>query len=308
MSSGNIQIYLVPVIDVNWLVFAPFDPGRDFRVDPPKVQQSIGETRRLSRELKDLTGGKFILNPHSGTYCRTGYYEGEMLDVYCEAVADGAEVAIHLHEEIKGAGTLYHDWNHMVAMFQDCKTRLENAGIKPIAYRGGHYAYHPFMNRLLPENDIYIDCSCCPGLYQPTREAIWTNARLSGNYLPMNPREPAKGQPRSAVFEIPIGSDGKGAEYRNILHIEQSEFDNLIRIWDTILDRAQHDNRPQIVHTLFHTGSVGQKEWLDRLRRFFEIVPRRSGMFVTTQEAKAIYDRSMTMQNTLLAADAAQKA
>ena len=109
------DVLLLPVIDVNWLVYAPFDPGRDFRVDPPKVEQSVGETRTLCRTLRDLTGGKYLLTPHSGTYCRTGYYEGEMLDVYREAVADGGELSVHLHEEIKGAGTRYTERDHVGA-------------------------------------------------------------------------------------------------------------------------------------------------------------------------------------------------
>ena len=290
--SQSTQVYLVPVIDVNWLVYAPFDPGRGFRVDPPKVAQSVEETRNLCRELKGMTGGKFILTPHAGTYCRSGYYEGEMLDVYREAVSLGAELSVHLHEEIKGAGTRYHEWEHMQAMFRDCKTRLENVGLDPVAYRGGHYAYHPFMNQLLPENGVHIDLSCCPGLDQPTREAIWTSAELSACYLPADPRAPAAGQPRSSVFEIPIGSDGQGAEYRNILHIEQSELSNLLRIWDTLRQRAERQGRPQIVHTLFHTGSVGQADWLDRLRRFLAAVPERAGRFVNAQEAKALYDQA----------------
>ena len=284
------SIHLVPVVDVNWLVYAPFDPARGYRVDPPKVAQSIGETRRLVAEMANLTGGKVLLTPHSGTYCRTGYYDGEMLDVYREAVAGGGEVAIHLHEEIKGEGTRYADWDHMRAVFLDCKTRLESAGIAPVAYRGGHYAYHPSMNRLLAENGVFIDCSCAPGLNEPSREAIWTHGPASGDYLPENPRQSPAGQRRSPVFEIPIGSDRDGAAYRNILHVEQSDLDNLMRIWDALLARARLERRPQIVHALFHTGSVGRPEWLDRYRRFLDFVPKRSGAFVGASEAKAIFD------------------
>jgi hypothetical protein len=292
MTAGDetTRIFLVPLIDVNWLVYAPFDPGRDFRVDPPKVEQSVGETRGLGREMRDLTDGKFILTPHSGTYCRTGYYEGAMLDVYREAVEHGAEVAVHLHEEIKGQGTRYADRAHVQAMVLDCKQRLQSAGVDPIAYRGGHYAYHPFMNELLPANGIFFDYSCAPGLNYPEREAIWTEARLTADFLPADPRRPADGQPRSRVFEIPIGCDGEGAQYRNLLHIEQSDLANLERIWEVISDRADATGSPQIVHSLFHTGSVGDAEWLKRYRAFLEMVPRRGGAFVTTVEAKRLFD------------------
>ncbi len=287
-GSDDNRVYLVPLIDVNWLVFAPFDPGRNFRVDPPNVPQSIIDTRVLNRELKGLTDGKYILTPHSGTYCRIGYYEGEMLDVYREAVAGGAELAVHLHEEIKGAGTRYAEWDHMQAMFKDCKVRLENAGIHPLAYRGGHYAYHPFMNRLLADNDVFVDYSCCPGLDKPDREAIWTHADMSASFIPENPREPWQRQRRSKVLEIPIGSDGKGTQYANILHIEQSELDNLVRIWDMIVARAEAEGVPQIIHCLFHTGSVGEPKWLERYKRFLDMVPKRKGQFVTTVEAQVL--------------------
>lgn len=293
-GADDNRIYLVPLIDVNWLVYAPFDPGRGFRVDPPKVEQSIGETRGLVAEMRNLTDGKFILTPHSGTYCRTGYYEGEMLDVYREAVAAGGEVAIHLHEEIKGAGTRYAEWDHVLAMFLDCKQRLESVGIHPVAYRGGHYAYHPFMNRMLAENEIFADYSCAPGLDEPTREAIWTEAALSAEYLPEDPRAPWAGQRRTKVLEIPIGSDGQGARYPNILHVEMSELDNLERIWDVLVARAEAEDQPQIVHCLFHTGSTGEPVWIERYRRFLDMVPRRRGQFVTTREAELLHVRLLS--------------
>jgi hypothetical protein len=182
----------------------------------------------------------------------------------------------------------------MRAVLLDCKSRLEAAGIRPAAYRGGHYAYHPFMNRLLVENGVYVDCSCAPGMNEPGREAVWTHAAASADYLPENPRAPAGGQPRSAVFEIPIGSDGEGAAYRNLLHVEQSELDNLLRIWDVLRSRARQLGRPQIVHALFHTGSVARPEWLDRYRRFLDLVPRRGGAFVNALEAKALFDAGRT--------------
>lgn len=293
VSSARPDIFLVPLIDVNWLVYAPFDPGRDFRVDPPKVEQSVGETRGLCRLLKDMTGGKYILSPHSGTYCRTGYYDGEMLDVYREAVADGAELSVHLHEEIKGAGTRYMERDHVTAVYLDCKRRLENAGIRPVAYRGGHYAYTSFMNELLPQTGIFIDCSCAPGGNHPDRESIWVHAETTGYYLPMNPRLPAAGQARSKVFEIPIGCDGEGAAYKNLLHVEQSELDNLQRVWGVIRERARRSGQPQIVHSLFHTGSVGKPEWIERFKRFLAWVPDNGGTFVTTVEAKAAFDANV---------------
>lgn len=284
------DVLLVPLIDVNWLVYAPFDPARDFRVDPPKVGQSVGETRALCRTLRDLTGGKYILTPHSGTYCRSGYYEGEMLDVYREAIADGGELSVHLHEEIKGAGTRYAERDHMTAVFVDCKRRLKSAGITPVAYRGGHYAYAPFMNGLLHQNGIFIDCSCSPGVNERGREAVWTHAEMSGYYLPENPRLPVGAQKQSAIFEIPIGCDGQASGYGNILHIEKSDIENIQRIWGVLRKRARQDGRPQIVHSLFHTGSVANEEWLERFKRFLDWVPQNGGTFVTTVEAKAAYD------------------
>lgn len=139
-SDDDTRVYLVPIIDVNWLTFAPFDPARGFRIDPPDVEQSLRDLDLLIGEMSGLTDGKFVLTPHSGTYCRTAYYEGEMLDLYARAVAGGGEVAIHLHEEIKGAGTRFGEEAHVTAMFRDCHARLTGAGLQPLSYRGGHTA------------------------------------------------------------------------------------------------------------------------------------------------------------------------
>lgn len=289
-ARAETDVHLVPVIDVNWLVFAPFDPGRDFRIDPPNVEKSVGETRELGHILADLTGGKAVLTPHSGTYCRTGYYEGEILEVYRDWVARGAELAVHLHEEIKGGGVRFGEEAHVRTVFADCHRRLVGAGIVPVAYRGGHNAYAPFMNAVLEEHGILVDLSCLPTLDKPDREAVWTKGGLTAYRLPEDPRA-APGEGRaSPIVEIPIGSDGAGADYRNFLQIEQSELDNHRRVWGVIRDRAQRTGEAQIVHVLFHTGSMGRPKWVERFKAFLRFVPTAGGTFASAMEAKALFE------------------
>lgn len=289
LGPNDNRVYAVPVIDVNWLVFAPFDPGRGFRVDPPNVRQSLIDLKIVMSELKNLTDGKYVLTPHSGTYCRSEYYEGDILGLYQEAVAGGADVGVHLHEEIKGVGTRFAEMDHVTAMFLACKQKLEAAGVRPVAYRGGHYAYHPAMNKLLEDNEIFVDYSCCPKLDFPDREAIWTEAGYTADLLPDNLRRPWPSQRRSRILEVPIGSDGLGTAYANILHIEQSEIDNLERVWDAVVARAEAQHAPQIVHFLFHTASVGEEKWLKRFRQFLDMVPRRRGQFISSAEAQMLF-------------------
>lgn len=290
-ATDTAEILLVPVVDVNWLVFAPFDPGRDFRIDPPKVGQSIGETRELGRLMLDLTEGRAVLTPHSGTYCRTGYYEAPMLEVYNEWAERGAEVAVHLHEETKGGGVRFGEEEHVREVFADCHRRLVAGGIVPVAYRGGHNAYAPFMNDFLAEHGIGVDLSCLPGLDKPDREAIWTEGSFSAYALLENPRlAEGQGEP-SSIVEIPIGSDGGGTDYRNFLQIEQSELDNHKRVLRVIRDRAQRQGNAQIVHMLFHTGSMGRPDWVERLIAFLRFVPTEGGAFVGAEEAARLFTR-----------------
>lgn len=284
-------VYLLPTIDVNWLTFAPFDPARGYRVDPPKIEQSIGESRQLIELMNELTDGKYVITPHSGTYCRDALYEGAFIDIYRAGLDRGAEMAIHLHEEIKGAGVRFGEEDHMSEVFANCRGKLEDAGFPLVAYRGGHYAYAPFMNALLEEHDVHIDITCSPGLDQPTREAVWVNAEFSGHYLPRALREkPEEGCERSTVFEIPMGSDGLGAEYGNVLHIEQSDMENLTRIWSVVSGRASVENRSQFVHCLFHTASMGNEDYVERLKRFLDHATANGGALVTPSEAKQLYD------------------
>ncbi len=288
-AAGAVEVYLVPVIDVNWLVFAPFDPGRDFRIDPPNVEKSVGETRELGHLIADFTGGRAVLTPHSGTYCRTGYYEGPILEVYREWAERGGELAVHLHEEIKGGGVRFGEESHVRAVFADCHRRLSQAGLSPVAYRGGHFAYAPFMNGVLRDHGITIDLSCLPSLNKPEREAVWASGGVTAYRLADDPRDAPGSDEPSDILEIPIGSDGAGAAYGNFLQIEQSDLDNHTRVWSVIRERAQRCGQAQIVHVLFHTGSMGRPEWVDRFKAFLRFVPTAGGAFVSAREAENVF-------------------
>ncbi len=48
---NNPDILLVPLLDVNWLVYAPFDPARDYRIIITDLARS---TSLLSKWLEDV--------------------------------------------------------------------------------------------------------------------------------------------------------------------------------------------------------------------------------------------------------------
>jgi hypothetical protein len=280
LSSAD--VYLVPVIDVNWIAFAPLDPAKGYRVEPPPIEQSAQETDALCRLLVDLVGGKYVLTPHSGTYNRIAFYQDAFLDIYRRAIADGAEVALHLHEEFSGGKTRYGEVEHVRTVFQACRRALIGAGIQPTSYRGGQYAFPPYMASLLQENNIFIDLSCAPGVNQPSRFADWPADKLNAWYL-ANDEQSA----RAKVFEIPMGADGAGNQPANFLFIERVDLDDLKRIWRTIASRTASEGRPQFVHVLFHTSSIALSDQIEKYKRFMAHTAANGGQFVTPTEALA---------------------
>ena len=288
----NAKVYMVPLIDVNWVAFGPLDPARGYIVEPPPVDQSARETERLCELMVSLVGGRFVLSPHSGTYNRIAFYEGDFVEIYQSAIAKGAEVSIHLHEEIKGGRTQYDDVEHMRKVFLDCKHALERAGIKPNSYRGGLYAYPSYFTSILEENGICIDFSCAPGVNEPSRHAVWPASALTGYYLPRESHGlSSDDQPLSNVFEIPIGADGSGAASQNFLFVERSDIQNLQRIWDAIVKRAELGDRPQIVHSLFHTSSIVFPEQVEKYQRFLDYARTHDGVVVKPSTAAWCFKR-----------------
>lgn len=284
-------VYMVPLVDVNWVDFGPMDPSRNYIAEPPPVEQCAREVDACIDEFRNLSDGKVVYAVHSGTYCRKAFYEEPFLSHYKRAIASGGEICLHTHEEIAGKGTRNSEADHVTRMILDRKADLERAGISPSSYRGGHFAYMTYLTPLLEELGVRIDFSAAPGFNQPAWDAVWTGAPFSSFYLDRaNHLAPPSKAGASKVLEIPLGADGVGTDPVNYLYTDESTLDDLKRVWQVVRDRGAREGRPQIVHSLYHSSSMGRPEVLDKFRQFMDHAAKNGGRFVNPTEAKALHD------------------
>lgn len=277
-------VYFVPLIDVTWASFAPLDETRGYPTGPLSMELCLEEATKSAEFMHEATGGHFVYALHTGTYCRTGFYDEPFMSVWKAAASRGAEIVVHPHEEIAGKGTLYGDPAHMRRITADAIARLRAAGIQPVGYRGGHYGYAAFMTRLLEELHLPLDFSAAPGFDRPDWEAAWKHAPFSAYYPAAD--DPARAVASGRVLEVPLGSDGRGSGNENLLYLDHEGADNasLAAIWDAVASRARESGQPQFIHTLYHTISMSSDGMRDRFRRFVDHACRHGGAMVTPSE------------------------
>lgn len=283
MQSTDL-IYFVPLIDVTWASFAPLDESRGFPTGPLSMELCLEEAVRSAEFMQQATDGRFVYALHTGTYCRTGFYDEPFMAVWRRAAGKGAEFVVHPHEEIAGKGTRYGDISHMRQVTSDAIGRLRAAAIEPVGYRGGHYGYAPFMTGLLAELGLPMDFSAAPGFDRPDWEAAWKDAPFSAYYPALD--DPSRAVKTGPVLEVPLGADGKGSGNENLLYLDFDGADiaSLAAIWDAVADRARKSGRPQFIHTLYHTISMSSDGMRDRFRRFVDYACGHGGTMVRPSE------------------------
>lgn len=254
------------------------------------MELCLEEATKSADFMHEATGGKFVYALHTGTYCRSGFYDEPFMSVWKAAASRGAEFVVHPHEEIAGKGPLYNDAVHMRQITVDAIARLRAAGIKPVGYRGGHYGYAAFMTRLLAELDLPLDFSAAPGFDRPDWEAAWKNAPFSAYYPAQD--DPARAVASGHVLEVPLGSDGRGSGNENLLYLdyESADLASLAAIWDAVADRARESGQPQFIHTLYHTISMSSESMRDRFRRFVDHACTHGGVMVRPSELREKFD------------------
>ncbi|WP_137181242.1 hypothetical protein [Roseomonas sp. AR75] len=285
-------VYLVPSLDVCWANFGPMRPHRNFIADPPPEAQCAEELAQVVARLGAFLEGQYVLAVHTGAYNRDAFYRPPFLEQYRLAAAQGAEVAIHPHEELRGKGTGHITPDYMREMVRLRMAELAAAGVTATAYKGGHFSYPAWMTAILDEAGLHADLSGAPGYSEPLCHANWIGAPDDGGYLSLeDPTWPEGRGTRSRVFEIPLGNDGTGADDINTLYNEKSDLANLVRVYEAIRARGAARGRPQFVHYLFHNTSIAEPRWLEQFQRLIEHARTHQGVVASPLAAKAAYDR-----------------
>ncbi len=290
------SVYFVPVLDTTWVEFGPMNPKKNYQVGIPPLRLCYEEAEASVAFMARVTGGKGVIAIHSGVYCREAFYHEPFLSLWESAVELGMELCLHTHEEVAGGmATLNGYPDHMKSVLRARFQDLAAHGLRPVAYRGGLYAYAPFLTGFLPELGIHIDLSAAPGYGEHWRESSWLGAPYSGYYLDAERRTQPAPPSAAGVFEIPIGADGRGGTNHHFLYVdfEPNGLDRLAQIWDACVARADEEGRPQWIHTLFHTISASRPDMLRRYEEFFEYCLRHGGQVTGAEEAKALYDQSV---------------
>lgn len=280
-NDGDNRVYIVPLIELSRPDNACDDKGRE-------EENGVLRLQHLIQATGDLTDNRLVLALNADT---DAHFQQALMLIYQDVVRAGGELALQLSYPMPVGGGEEAWRAKWAARLQSGKERLEQAGIAPVASRNVDHAWPSFMPQLLEEQEIVADYSCFPRLNQPERRAVWTQGPLSADYLPSDSHAPWQNQPRSRILTVPLGSDGQGAQDENALHIEKSDLNNLARIWDALIARAEAAGEYQIVHCLFQSASVTVPALLDRWQRFLSLVHQRQGQFITSADAIALRER-----------------
>jgi len=284
------KVYFVPLVDVNWAEFAPLDQKKNFLIRKAPLEQCYKDIEELLTFFKEIVNGKCVLCVHTGTYCRTGFYEEPFLTLWRKAIELGGEIAVHTHEEIAGVG-VRHGEQHLHEVINMAADLLRAGGIEPCGYRSGHFAFKEFITLILERAGLLMDFSAAPGYNQKLWDAVWIGAPLSAYYLcPINRSYKCCNSSPSQVLEIPLGTDNKGNQNINYLITEESKIDNMKLVWDSIVKRAEESGKPQFIHSLYHSSSMGIPENKKLFNQFVRYATKHAGVPVSPSEAKKIFE------------------
>jgi len=289
---SNIKVYFVPVIDVSWEAFGPLNPEKKYSHSPPVLEECEKQCIKAMRLVHDLYGGKSAIAVHTGTYCRSGFHSDIFLQIWNEWEKNGGEIILHTHEEIAAQGTRNSDEEHMTRIVSEQLACFKKAGLSPVGYRGGLYGYSPFLTLLLEKLEIFIDLSAAPMVCRTDRAANWIESPFSAYYLnKTNTAKPVRTE-QSRVLEIPLGASGLGCDNTELLYIDYSKasLESVVRIWDILLERARRKGT-QYIHTLFHTFSMDNSQYVERYQRFVDYCYKTGGQAVNASQLKQIFDK-----------------
>jgi hypothetical protein len=271
-------------IDLIWLVDA--DPPSDgsgrgvYPAGPSTDPPDEALMRRRFAAIRDVVqgeaGGDAVLTVHTSPRFRSTFFREPYAGILRDIAACGVVLALHPHEDRADGGSHYDDAAHLERVIAHAVKASREAGLPLRGFRSGGFAFHPRLPRLLASHGIALDLSAAPGLFDPDRNAVWSEDAWRQEWV--------LGDTEARVASVPIGWDGAGSRLdRNYLYNEKHNLASLRRVWDALL---ADPGRPRAVNFLTHGFGLVEPSWRRQAVDFLRHV-RSSGARVVSARAIA---------------------
>jgi hypothetical protein len=276
------MLYFVFTVDGDWEEY--YDPKLSEEERAPNLEKLLSFIDKEISAVLRIIDGKFIHFVHTSPRARDFFLASEFIARWKKIEEHNGSIGIHCHEDDPRKAYYFDDKERMEKAIGYFTTGLRQAGISPLAYRGGYMAFSPGTIPLLEKNKIYLDFSCEPGRYLIHGEKMlvsdWRGSPY--NYYRMDYTDHRK-PGNSRVFEVPIGSALGG-----YLYIELS---SIIKMWNIarILKRKAktHDI---LVSVLAHSFEFGYFLKVLKIKLALSILKKYAN-FINAQEALAIVNK-----------------
>jgi len=264
-----------------------------------EIDRFVLEKYRITLDLiKDMLNGKAAMCVHTSPLYRDRFFRPPFTEFFSRWVRQGGELVLHPEEDVYATpqsrlpnDSYYSHPEHMEAIIRTKIRELRNNNLPLAAFRGALFGFTDEIAAVVKNAGIGIDLSCAPGIVIPERRAQWSGAPASGYHVSSKSyRRPADRPDTDALFEIPLGWDGKGTDLSvNYLFHERSTTRRLCRVWDVIRHRSSVTGHPQFVNFLCHTASMQNRRLRAQLVNTILYMKNSGGMPITAGEAKSLF-------------------
>lgn len=197
------SLYFVFTIDGDWEeYFYTKLPEEKRRPDKRRMLSLIGQEIKLA---SDVLNGRFIHFVHTSPRARDFFLRPEFIACWKEIESKGGNVGIHCHEDDPHRAYHFDDMKKMEEAIGFLAEKLDEAGLKSPAFRGGYMTFSPKTIPILEENGIFLDFSCVPGRHLMHGDLLVTDWRGAPDNFYRLSYEDHRKPGDSRVTEIPLG-------------------------------------------------------------------------------------------------------
>ena len=287
------RVYLVVNVD------ADPDP-----VDTPADNDAVLKKYRIIQQLiNERCNGKAVISVHSSPLYRERFIQSPFVDFWKEWTLGGGDLVLHMEEDVYAlpenrstSSTGFENLEIVEQAMRETLSALSIEGLACRAYRGGSNSMTPKIAEILTELGISVDLSCAPGLIWKERAVNWASAPLSGYFMSMqSPSRASDSGGQGPLLEIPLGWDGvidgdsaPRKPNHHYLANESSTYEDLCRVWNVILERADNTGNHQAVSLLSHTYTAKTARFYSQLDTFLQFVTTNRGIPASLTEIRAL--------------------